>query len=143
MAFTIEFAQVSVTGVESGVTYDHDFVTNITINDPRENAMAVSPQGGGKGIVYRNGTTSAVTADMVARGMPAELLAFYKEAFDKRLRLDVIVIDSQTGERYDLNESIMRTNPINTTIGEGEGSLDQGLNFATPPAHFRHVGPSV
>lgn len=143
MSFTIEFAQVSVTGVASGVTYDHDYVTNITINDPRENALAVSPQGTGMGIIYRNGTTQAVTADMVARGMPAELLTFYKEVFDKRLRVDVIVIDSQTGERYDLNNAVLRTNPVNTTIGEGEGSLDQGLNFALAPSGFRHVGPSA
>lgn len=136
---TIENATVTTTF--NGVEYLHDFVTNITMTDPRENNLTVSPQGSGLGITYRTGTTSAMTADMVVRGLPVELVALYERAFASQERVDVMIVDARTGERYDLNSAIVRTNPvIPGSITEGETSLDQALNFAFPPKGFAYVG---
>lgn len=137
MTMSIENATVTVTD-ENNVRYVHDFVTNITITDPRENVLSSSPQGGGKGIAYRTGNTSQVTTDMIVRGLPVGLVNLYKKAFKNKSRLDVMIVDARTNERYDLNDSIVRSNPTNATITEGEATLDQSINFGTSPSGFDH-----
>lgn len=143
MAIGIKTASVSVTSIATGIKYEHDFVTNITINDPRGNELTVSPQGKGQGIVYHSGTTSPIASDMVVRAMPNELLGFYVDAYNSEARFDVMIMDTRTGERYDLNNAILRTNPLNTTIAEGEDSLDQMLGFSCPPSGFAHTGAAA
>jgi hypothetical protein len=134
---TIENA--TVTATLNGLRYVHNFVTSITIADPRENALTVSPQSGSNGIAYRTGTTSAVNGDMVARGLEVPLAEMYKKAFNEQDRIDFMIVDAATGERYDLNNALIRTSPINTTITEGESSLDVMINFSCPPADYDHV----
>jgi hypothetical protein len=134
---TIENA--TVTATLNGLRYVHSFVTNITIADPRENALTVSPQSGSNGIAYRTGTTSAVTGEMTARGLEVPLADMYKKAFNDQERIDFMIVDSATGERYDMNNALVRTNPLNTTITEGESSLDVAINFACPPADYNHT----
>jgi hypothetical protein len=136
MNFTIENA--TVTATLDGLRYVNDFVTNITLTDPRENQMSISPQGGNQGVTYRVNTTQSVTGDFVLRNLPPELVELYKQAFADQSRIDFMIVDTRTNERYDMNDSIVRTNPINTTITEGEGSLDIGLNIACPPSEFSH-----
>ena len=135
---SIENAVVTVT--KDGLRYVHDFVTNISINDPRENSLTVSPQGGGRGLSYRTNIASAVTLDMVVRNLPLELVELYKVEFAKGGRLDFMILDDMTGERYDINKAILRTSPTNTTISEGESSMDVMINASAPPAYFNHKG---
>ena len=137
MAITIENA--TVTAILNEQEYIHDFVTNITINDPKENMLSVSPQGGGIGVVYRNNTTAPIDTALTVRDLPVELIDLYKTAFKEQLRVDFMIINTATGERYDLNKSIVKSNPTNTTISEGESSLDVILNIITPPAKADHA----
>lgn len=141
MSITIENATVTVTF--NGVNYHHEYVTQITIADPRVNELAVSPQGHGKGIAYRSGTTSAITADMVVRGMQPELLSLYEKAFKTQSRFDLMIVDASTNERYDLNDSLLRNNPVIQTIGTDETALDQPLRLSTPPNGFSYQGPTA
>ena len=141
MAITIENA--SVTASLNSVRYVHTFVTNIVINDPRENVLSVSPQKVGIGIVYRNNTTSAIACGLTVRDLDIELQNLYKDGFDKQTRIDFMITDTNTGERYDLNNSVVRSNPANSTISEGETSLDVAINFTTPPATFDHLKEAV
>lgn len=148
MKISIQSASVVVTDVTSGVSYSHDFVTNITINNPRARELTVSPQGFGKGIQFATGLTSPIATDMVVRGMPNELAAFYINAYtgsntDRDRRFDVMILDTVTGERYDLNNSIIRNDPRNMTVQEGEAGLDQALGFSTPPTGFAYTAPTV
>lgn len=139
MTINIANASVTITNAESSVTYAHEFVTNITIVEGRTNNLTVSPQGGGKGIAYSTGLTTPVLTDMVVRDTPIELMEYYKVAFDKQLRFDVMILDTATNERYDINYAIIRDSPRSATITEGETSLDQAIGFASPPAHFTHA----
>ena len=134
---TIENA--TVTATVDGVRYVHDFVTSISINDPRENALSVAPQGEGDGVVFRTGTTSSITLDMIVRNMPIEMAGLYMELFGTQERVDFMIVNSATGERFDLNNSILRTNPSNVSITEGEGSLDVAINASCPPNGFSHT----
>lgn len=148
MRISIQSASVVVTDITSGVSYSHDFVTNISIDNPRMRALTVSPQGFGKGIQYATGLTSPISCNMTVRGMPNELSAFYINAYtgsgtDRDRRFDVMILDTVTGERYDLNNSIINSDPRVTNITEGEGSLDQALSFSTPPSGFAYTAPSV
>lgn len=137
MKITIENA--TVTATVNGQRYVHGFVTNVAINDPRENALTISPQGGSIGIPFRTGTSSAITLDMVCRDWEVPLASLYKKAFGEQTRIDFMIVDTATGERYDFNDSIIRTNPLNGTISEGETSLDVSINASCPPSGFNHV----
>lgn len=139
MTISIANASVTITNAENSTTYAHEFVTNITIVEGRANNLTVSPQGGGKGITYSTGLTTPVLTDMVVRDTPIELVEFYKIAFDKALRFDVMIVDTLTNERYDVNYAIIRESPRSTTITEGETGLDQAIGFASPPAYFTHT----
>lgn len=139
MTISIATAAVTITDRLTKTTYSHDFVTNITIVEGRTNNMTVSPQGGGEGIVYDANLTVPVMTDMIVRGTQIELAQFYKAAYDKKLRFDVMIVDTATNERYDINRAIIRDSPRSTTITEGEASLDQALGFASPPAFFTHA----
>lgn len=139
MTISIDKAAVTITDILSGLTYSHTFVTNITIVEGKVNNLTVSPQGGGKGIVYGTGLTVPVMTDLVVRDTPVELVEFYKNAFSKQLRFDVMIVDTASNERYDINYAIIRESPRSVTITEGETSLDQPLGFASPPAHFTHA----
>jgi hypothetical protein len=135
---TIENATVTAT-FANGIRYVHDYVTSITINNPAENALAISPQGGGDGIPYRVNTTAPVVLDMVVRKVAAEFLNAYKEAHKNQDRISFMVTDVDTGERYDFNKSIIRTDPTNRTITDGEGALDIPLNVNTSTRNFQHI----
>lgn len=142
MTISIANASVTITDQLSGVTYAHGFVTNITIAEGKINNLTVSPQGGGKGIVYGTNLTTPVLTDIVVRDTPVELAEYYKTAFHNQKRFDVMIMDTATNERYDINEAIIRESPRSTNIAEGEASLDQAIGFASPPAYFTHT-PSV
>jgi hypothetical protein len=135
---TIENATVTATFAD-GVRYVHEYVTSITINNPSENALAVSPQGGGDGIPYKVNTTAPVVLDMIVRKVAAEFLSAYKTAHKDQARISFMVTDVDTGERYDFNNSIVRTDPTNRTITDGEGALDIPLNVNTAQRNFVHV----
>lgn len=139
MTISIANASVTITDQVTGITYAHDFVTNITIKEGQTNALAISPQGSGKGIAYRTGLTTPVTTDLVVRGTPVELAEYYKSAFVRQLRFDVMIMDTATNERYDINYAIISESPRSTAITEDETSLNQTIKFASPPAHFSHV----
>lgn len=143
MTISIANASVTVTDSVTSTRYIHDFVTNITITPGRSNNLTVSPQGGGNGIVYETGLTTPVMSEMVVRGMPVELEGYYKAAFKNKTRFDVMIVDTRTGERYDLNQSIIRDDPRAVSIGEGEQSLDQAINFASPPSGFEHISATA
>lgn len=143
MTISIANAAVTVTDSATGVRYVHDFVTNITITPGKANNLTVSPQGGGIGIVYGTGLTTPVMSEMIVRGIPVELSDYYKKAFKNETRFDVMIVDTRTNERYDLNNSIIRDDPRAVAIGEGEQSLDQSINLATPPSGFDHSGATV
>jgi hypothetical protein len=135
---TIENATVTAT-FANGIRYVHDYVTSITINNPSENALAVSPQGTGDGIPYKVNTTQPVVLDMIVRKVAAEFLTAYKEAHKSQERISFMITDVESGERYDLNNSIIRTDPTNRTITDGEGALDIPLNANTAQRNFNHV----
>lgn len=136
MTIAIVNAAVTVSD-QDGNPYVHDYVTNITINNPRENGLALSPQSG-KGIRFDVNITQPVACDLVVRGMPVELQAFYTQVFQAGERVDISIVDSKTGEHYYLNECLLRTDPRNVAIAEGEASLDQPLSFIAPQNAFSH-----
>lgn len=136
MSISIVNAAVQVTDA-NGDQYSHDYVTNITIANPRENGLALSPQSG-RGIRFDVNITQPVALDMIVRGMDPDLLALYTQAFQNGERLDVSVIDSKTGEHYYINEALVKTDPRNATITEGETSLDQPLSFIAPQNAFSY-----
>ena len=146
---TIENASLTMTTVPSAlaglfteeVSYEFDFVTDISIEDPTENAMTVSPQGGSDGLTYRVNTMSPVSLSMVIRDVPAELLKVIKDAHSSnRNRVDFMILDINTNERYDLNNCCIINNPSNTSISEGEESLDIVVNAVCAPKNLEHTG---
>lgn len=136
MSISIVNAAVSVTDA-NGDQYSHDYVTNITIANPRENGLALSPQSG-RGIRFDVNITQPVTVDMVVRGMDPALLALYTQVFQDGERLDLSVVDAKTGEHYYINEALVKTDPRNATITDGESSLDQPLSFIAPQNAFNY-----
>lgn len=137
---SIENAIITVT-VES-VRYVHNFVTNITITDARENALKISPQGGGNGLAYGISKTTPIMLDIVVRDLSIEMLDLYDKAFKDKTRLDFMVFDSVTNARYDINKAVLRTSPINTTISEDESTLDVLINASAPTAFFKYTSVS-
>jgi hypothetical protein len=146
---TIENASVTLTTVASTLpdlfqgeeTYTFPFVTNITIADPTENGMTVSPQGGSNGLSFRLNTTSPVAIEMIVRDLPTELLTVLRQAHgENRNRVDFMILDTNTEERFDLNDCLITSNPSNTAVSEGEESLDVGVTAVCAPKNFSHSG---
>lgn len=133
---TIENASLSL--LINNVGYEFSSVVNITITDPQENTMSGSPQGKGDGVIYRTGTTSPVTADYTVREVPKALFQVMIEAFKNQTRLQVLLYDQVTGDNYEFNSAVLRTNPSNGTFAEGEEQLNVPMNIACPPHKFLH-----
>jgi hypothetical protein len=136
---TIEKANLSL--IVNGVGYEFKNLSNVTINDPSENTLSVSPQGQGAGVVYRTGTTSPVSADFVVREVQQALYNVLIESYKLQQRLTVLLYDQLTGDNYEFNESIQRTNPSNGTVAEGEEQLNVPFNIACPQNYFTHTPP--
>jgi hypothetical protein len=136
MNISIENALLAITIENTG--YQFTNTQSITINDPRTNTLAISPQNIGDGITYRTGTTTPVTMDCLVREVPADLLGLLVEQFAEQERVDVLVVDQLTGESYELSKSIIRTNPVNVGIAEGDGSFNVTLAFDCPSARFKY-----
>ena len=137
---TIENAQLTLT--MQGVAYGFPWVNSVVINDPRENILATSPQGHGNGIVYRQGTTAPINADFIVREVPAELFDVMVSAFEKQTRFDVLMYDKNIGDQYAMGDCIMRTNPSNVDVSEGEETFDVAMNTNCPASLFKHSPPA-
>ncbi|HDM8140700.1 TPA: hypothetical protein P0E12_004990 [Vibrio harveyi] len=135
---TIENAQMVLTDDETDQAYQFEWVTSITLTDPRENVLAVSNQDVGDGVVYRTGTGQAGTADMIVRDVPANIFKLMKAGFQKQKRFTLMIFDKQNGDQHDVGKAIIRSNPSNTTIADGDASLDVPLNLSFPPARWDH-----
>lgn len=133
---TIENASLSLT--VNNVGYEFSSVINIAIADPQENTMSGSPQGKGEGVIYRTGTTQAVTSDMTVREVPKELYQVLIAAYKAQTRIQVLLFDQITGDNYQFNSAVIRNNPSNGTFAEGEEQLNVPLNIACPPHKFIH-----
>lgn len=134
---TIENANLSLR--VNDVAYEFPNVSNITINDPSENTLSVSPQQNGAGVVYRTGTTSPVTAEFVVRELPQALFIQLIELFKLQGRCAVLLYDSLTGDNYEFTNAVLRTNPSNGTFAEGEEQLNVPFNIAAPQNFFKHT----
>ena len=137
---TIENAELTLT--LAGKAYAFNWVNSVVINDPRENILSNSPQNNGKGIVYRQNLTTPVATEMVVREVPAELFDVLKEAFEDQNRVDFLLYDKVVGDQYTLDESVIRSNPSNLSLGESDSSFDVSLNISTSTSRFKHK-PSV
>ncbi len=137
---TIENAELSVTFGD--VAYTFPWVTSVSINDPRENVLSMSPQETGDGIVYRTGTTLPVVADMVVREVPADVYELMKTAFKDQTRMDFLLFDNKGGDQYTLDEAIIRTNPSNLELAEGEDTFNVLVNTSCSANRFNHKPPS-
>ena len=133
---TIENAELSIT--IDGTSYSFDNVTSITIADPRENTMVASPQGKGNGLTYRTGTSSAIAADFIVRDVPADLFEAVADLYNDQGEFDCLLFDNLSGDEYTFDSCIMRTNPSNRSIAEGEGSFDVPVAINCTPNNFKH-----
>ena len=136
---TIENAELTMT--IGGSAYAFPWVVSVNIADPRENVLATSPQSTGDGIVYRTGISTPVTSDMIVREVPTALFNLMKQAFELQQRVDILLFDKNVGDQYTLDESVIRTNPSNLTMGEGESTFDVTLNLSTATGRFGHKPP--
>lgn len=137
---TIENAELTLT--LDDVAYKFEYVSSLNINDPRENALSISPQGTGDGIPYRNNTTQPVTADMVVRDLPAALFAALKVAFEEQERIDMLLFDKIIGDQYTLDNAILAGNPSNLGSIEGEAAFDVTVNVRCSANNFEHKPPA-
>ena len=134
---TIENA--SLTASINDIDYDFGFITSITLTDPRENSMSVSPQGKGDGLVFRINTTAPCTNDFIIRSLSSELYTALTTAFEEQTRIDFLLYDTNGGDQYELGQSVIRMNPSNASITEGEEALNVLLNTSCPPLRWKHT----
>lgn len=136
---TIENAELTATF--DGVAYIFPWVTQISIQDPRENVLSTSPQGKGDGVVYRTGTTLPVVADFIVREVPEELFDKLTEAFSSQDRVDFLLFDKSGGDQYTLEAGVIRTNPSNVDVAEGEDTFNVMMNVSCAGNRFKHKAP--
>ena len=141
MAKRITIENAELTATIAGIAYSFPWVTSVTIADPRENVLANSPQSHGDGIVYRTGLTVPVTADMIVSEVPTDLLEMLKAAFENQTRVDFLLYDKNVGDQYTLDQSVIRTNPSNLNLTEGEETFNIQLNTSTASSRFNHKPP--
>ena len=136
---TIENAELTITFDD--LAYKFEWVNSVTINDARENTLVVSPQGTGNGIPYRNGVTTPVTADFVVREISTEMFGLLSKAFEDQERVDILLFDKLSGDQYTLDDAIIRSNPSNVDVAEGEDSMNVMVNTNCTPNQFKHKPP--
>lgn len=136
---TIENAEMSLTF--GNQAYSFPWVNSGSIQDPRENVLSISPQGQGDGVVYRNGITTPVLGDFVVREVPEDLFNAMKSAFENQDRVEMLLYDKNVGDQYTMGQSIIRSNPSNLNLSEGEETFDVMLNLSCAANRFGHKPP--
>lgn len=136
---TIENAELTITLNDQ--SYVFPWVQSVAIADPRENTLSASPQGTGIGLAYQANTNQPVTGDMIVRDISTELFGLLIAAFENQERCDFMLFDKLAGDQHVLNNSVIRTNPSNVTVAEGEEALNIALNVSCAQNQYTHTPP--
>src|SRR5690606_19356102 len=96
----------------NGTNYTFTHVENLQIEDPERTRLIRGSNAGNKeGIVYKEGLREAKTITLTVLGMPAEVHALLKQAFEERTRVDCFCVSRVDGSSKIAKNAILAQSP--------------------------------
>lgn len=115
---TISDLRVAV--VVKGEEYMFLNAAMVDVNDPRVLSLIASRQGLTDGLIQEDGVSSEVTISLELYEVPADVIRVLKKAWDEKERIDLKMWGRVSREAMTAVRGIIKTNPYNGTIQEGE-----------------------
>lgn len=116
----------------SGVDYQFEHVSQITIEDPERNRLTRGSNASNKtGLVYKDGLKDPKRWTIPILNMSVELKAKLDECYDNQTRVDVYCIDRTDGSSKMGKNAILSNRPQQLTIEDTAESMQVSLEFET------------
>lgn len=114
----------------NGVNYDFEHVENLQIEDPERTRLIRGGNAGDKlGLVYKEGIKEAKTITLTVIGMPIEVHALLKAAYDDRARLDCYCVSRVDGSSKIAKNAILSQEPKQLSLDDTAESMNTALVF--------------
>lgn len=92
----------------------------LDVNDPRVLSLMASRQGLTDGLIQEDGVSSEVAISLELYEVPSDVIKVLKKAWDTKERIDLKMWGRVSREAMTAVRGIIKTNPYNGTIQEGE-----------------------
>ena len=92
----------------------------LDVNDPRVLSLMASRQGLTDGLIQEDGVSSEVAISLELYEVSSDVIKVLKKAWDEKERIDLKMWGRVSREAMTAVRGIIKTNPYNGTIQEGE-----------------------
>lgn len=138
MSEVIKIATARASVDVNGTNYAFPHSVSWTITDPTENDLIGSPQGLTDGINTKINLDAPASAAGVIREVPKEVLSILESAFKNSTRVRFSIVDIETGRQCVQEKSLIRQNPMNMAIAEGDENFNVPIDFICTPNNQKH-----
>lgn len=127
----ISTGRASITVDKKTYTFPH--CQSWTITNPIENALIASPQNETDGIPNKINLNASASAAGVLREIPKELLTLMHNCWKNQTRVRFAITDSESGRQVVQDKSLIRQDPMNMSIAEGDDNFNVNVDFICTP----------
>lgn len=114
----------------NGVNYDFTHVENLQIEDPERTRLIRGSNAGNKiGLAYKEGLKEAKTITLTVIGMPAEVHALLRAAYDNKDRLDCYCVSRVDGSSKIAKNAVLAQSPKQLSMDDSAESMNTALVF--------------
>lgn len=114
----------------NGVNYDFEHVENLQIEDPERTRLVRGGNAANKmGLVFKEGIKEAKTVTVTVIGLPFELYALLKTAYDEKTRIDCYCVSRVDGSSKIAKNAVLSQEPKQLTVDDSAESLNTALVF--------------
>lgn len=121
-----------------GQNYHFPHCVSWTITNPIENGLIASPQGETDGIPTKNNLTAPASSAGVLREIPKDLLLLLHKCHKTQKRIRFSIFDSESGRQVVQEKSLIRQDPMNAAIAEGDDNFNVNIDFICTPKNQKH-----
>lgn len=122
----------------NGKNYHFPHCVSWTISNPIENGLIASPQGETDGIPTKSNLSAPASSAGVLREVPKDILQLMKNCYDNQTRIRFTLFDSESGRQVVQEKSLIRQDPMNASIAEGDDNFNVGVDFICTPKNQKH-----
>ncbi len=113
-----------------GVNYDFTHVENLQIEDPENTKLIRGANAGNKlGLAYKEGLKEAKKITLTVIGMPMDVHALLKAAYDNKERVDCYCVSRVDGSSKIAKNAILCQSPKQLSMSDSADSLNTALIF--------------
>lgn len=121
-----------------GTNYRFPHCVSWTVTDPKENGLIASPQDETDGIPTENNLAAPCSAAGVLREIPVKVLQLLETCFKEKKRVRFTLYDSESGRQVVQDKSLIRQNPMNMAVAEGDDNFNVNIDFICTRKNQKH-----